>query len=907
MKAKKKMLPQAVLGVIGLAIAAAPAFAQQQGKVEKIEVTGTNIKRVDSETAAPIQIITAEEIRQSGRQTVTELLRELPSNAAGGLTELTGGASFSAGAASISLRGLGSTATLVLLNGRRIAPYGLADPNFGQSGVVNLNAIPVDTIERIEILKDGASAIYGSEAIAGVVNIILKKDYRGAQIGVSGTQNMDGNYKNGTVTATLGFGDLAKDRYNVFANFEAFKADNVLLRDPDVFNYLNRQNYQDVFLTGVASSAYSPFITILTNSTGAFNASTTTSCPTANQVPATALLGIPGTMCLYDQWTRVEVVPKQERTGAYVRGTFDLNANTSLFAEASWVNSQVTFLGDARVLGQAGGATFNAATGRLNQQPASLPVGHPNNPFNRTTQFRYRFNLLGFADQETESDTTRFVAGVKTVLGRFDFESSLMYNKSEVTNQRYNFVRYTPWINAINSGFNLLTGTGGTVTLDQLRVNPKTEAESSFAVFDAKLSGELGWTLAGGPVGVAMGFEHRREERKVTADEPTRTGEVIGLGIAEADGSRNVNTLFAEFVLPVTKSVEVQLAGRYDKYSDYGSSVTPKIAASWKAMDNLKLRASYASGFRAPSLTEISKSSVSGFFNGVDDPRRCLRPTITVGCGLSIPGLIVANPLVKPEKAQSYTAGFVFEPTKDTDLSIDYFAISRRNEITFLSLTEILNNEGSTDPRYANRVVRDPTNTSTQVANDPGAILYVSTGFDNLGETRVKGVDIETRSRFNLGEWGKLTLRFQGTRYFDQRGSGAPGAPLISFSGFRNAPEGRATVTATWEKGNWINNLRANWVDGFRTYANPENSPGTTVATTCANPLGSQLGVCRVKESITVDLGTEYRGIKNLTLGATIRNIADTKPSDDPTSRPFNINWYSPSGRNFVLSARYKF
>ena len=170
-----------VAGCISLVLAAAQAaYAQQAQKIEKIEVTGTNIKRVDIETAAPITIITREDIERSGMTTVSELLKQLPSNAIGGLNDLTGQNSFSTGASSISLRGLGSAATLVLLNGRRIAPFGTANPNAGQSAVVNIDSLPLDVVDRIEVLKDGASAIYGSEAIAGVVNIILRRDFTGS-------------------------------------------------------------------------------------------------------------------------------------------------------------------------------------------------------------------------------------------------------------------------------------------------------------------------------------------------------------------------------------------------------------------------------------------------------------------------------------------------------------------------------------------------------------------------------------------------------------------------------------------------------------------------------------------------------------------------------------------------------
>jgi len=924
MKAKRKMLPQAVLGVIGIALISGPAFAQQ-GKVEKIEVTGTNIKRVDTETAAPIQIISADEIKRSGKQTVTELLRELPINAAGGLTELSGSGSFSAGAATASLRGLGSTATLVLLNGRRIAPYGLADPNFGQSGVVNLNSIPLNTIERIEILKDGASAIYGSEAIAGVINVILKKDYKGAQLDVSAFRNFDNVWKNQTISGSFGIGDLGKDRYNLFGNFEIFKQDPVFFSQID--SYLNRDSYRNIYGTGLQGSAFSPFLTLIpvetingvTNDIGVPGPA----CPASQIVPFNFngfnLIGsaLPasrrgGSVCNYDTITNGLVSPDIERKAFFLRGTFDISANSSVYGEASLVQQDTYFQGFARAVGFGTGGTFNPSTGALNLPPQLLPVGHPNNPYNVPVRFRGRMDAVGRQDNATESETLRTLVGFKTVVGKFDIDTSFLYNKSEIDNFNFNELRFSQLASGINnSNFNFNTPTTGVVNADTLRINARDKAESEFSIFDIKASGEIG-TLAGGPIGMATGFEYRREERAVTPQEEKTRGEIFGRGVATVTGSRNVTTLFAELALPVAKTVEVQLAARYDKYSDYGSSFTPKIAASWAASPTMKFRASYASGFRAPSLVEITRSATSGFFNGVDDPRRCNRgatPAITIGCALSIPGLIVANPLVKPEKAMSYTAGIVLEPTSNTNLSVDYYAISRRNEITFLSLNEILLNEGSTDPRYANRVTRDPSNTSPTVPNDPGAILFVATGYDNLGETRVKGIDVDARIRFALGSWGKLNTRLLFSHYIDQRGSGAPGARLTSFGGFRNAPENRAQFLNTWEIGNWVNTVNVNWVDGFKPFSNPEinSAAGQATIRDCANPNNTYLGICRVKEYVTVDVGSSYRGFKKLTLTGTIRNVANSKPSDDPLARPFNFVWYQPFGRNFVINARYEF
>ncbi len=925
MKAKKKMLPQAVLGVIGMALIASPAFAQQ-GKVEKIEVTGSNIKRVDTETAAPIQIITADEIKRSGKQTVTELLRELPINAAGGLTELSGSGSFSAGAATASLRGLGSTATLVLLNGRRIAPYGLADPNFGQSGVVNLNSIPLNTIERIEILKDGASAIYGSEAIAGVINIILKKDYRGAQLDVSAFRNFDNVWKNQTISGSFGYGDLGKDRFNVFGNFEMFKQDPVFFKQIDSF--LNRDSYRNVYGTGLPfTSAFSPFLTLIpiqaVNGVNTAVGVPGAGCPAGNIRPwdfqGFNLLGLApgsGNVCAYDVVSDSLVSPDIERQSFFLRGTFDITANSSIYAEASLVKQDTFFQGFPQTVGSGIGGTFDPSTGRLNAAPQVLPVGHPNNPFATATRFRGRMDAVGRQDNATESETFRSVVGLKTVVGKFDIDTAFLYNKSEIDLFQNNSLRYSQIVAGINNnGFNFANPTTGAVTADMIRINARDKAESEFSIFDIKASGEIG-TLAGGPIGLATGFEYRREERKVAPQEEKTRGEIFGRGVATVEGSRNVTTFFGELALPVTKTVELQLAARYDKYSDYGSSFTPKVAAVWAVTPKIKVRSSYASGFRAPSLVEITRSATSGFFNGIDDPRRCNRvatpaqPAVfTIGCGVSMPGLIVANPLVKPEKAASYTAGIVLEPTDNTNVSIDYYAIARRNEITFLSLTEILLNEGSTDPRYANRVTRDPTNTSSTVPNDPGAVLFVSTGYDNLGETRVKGIDVDLRARFALGSWGKLNTRLLLSHYIDQRGSGAPGATLNSYGGFRNAPENRAQWLNTWEMGNWVNTVNVNWIDGYKPFSNPviNSAAGQAAIATCANPTGTYLGICRVKEYVTVDVGSSYRGFKKLTLTGTIRNVANSKPSDDPLARPFNFVWYQPWGRNFVVNARYEF
>ncbi len=905
------------VGAFG-AMSVGTAFAQAatDKKTEKIEVTGSNIKRIEAETSAPILVITAEEIRQSGKQTVTDLLRELPINATGGMTELEGASRFSAGAASISLRGLGSTATLVLLNGRRIAPYGPPDPNFGQSGVVNLNAIPLDVIERIEILKDGASAIYGSEAIAGVVNIILRKDYKGGQVRVNASANKEGLYRTRTGTASIGFGDLAKDRFNVFLNVEGYKQDLYKIRQVD--SSLNRQEFRDTGFTWVGTSAFSPFLTYINNAAGATVPAAGTACPAANVISAITFIGVPGTMCLYDQFANITFVPRITRNSAFARGTVDLSATTSLFAELNYVDQNTFYTGGPSVAGQgATGPTVSGLTGVVQLPPTALAVGHPNNPFARPALVRARFDGVGPRNTELDSKSTRALVGFKSVLGSWDVESGLLYDKNEIDWRTYNQLRYDMVVRAFSqAGYNFANPNGGAVTADMLRINLLDKGKSSFAIWDVKGSRELG-NLAGGAALLALGGEFRRESRVFAPDRNTLVGNSFQLGAGSSDGSRTVASAYAELVLPVLKNVEVQIAGRFDRYSDYGSSKTPKIAVSWAPVSSLKLRGSYASGFRAPSLTEISKASTTAFTT-VNDPLRCRpasAPTSTAGCSQSIGLFLEANPNLQPETAKTYSGGFVWEPNAASNISIDYFSITRTNEVTFQSLTDILANEGSTNPLYANRIIRDRnaiTLGGVPIPNDPGVLIYARVGFINNGETTVRGVDLDGRYRLSLGEAGRVTFALSMTRYMDNRGSGVTGNPQISNLGFYNSPTWRGNFRTTWQKGDWTTTSTVNYVGTFKSYFNPEalTAASATLARNCGNGPGSAsyptyLGRCAIREYVTIDLGTEYRGFKNWRLNFNVRNIANERPSFDPRVRPINLNWYQPQGMNFVAGVRY--
>jgi iron complex outermembrane recepter protein len=909
--AEQKPVSRSQLSVAVLAMIAGasfPAIAQQQTpspaqptKIERIEVTGSNIKRVETEGVAPIQIVTREEIERSGKQTITEILRTLPSAGTGGLNDLTGSNSFSSGASSVSLRGLGSAATLVLLNGRRIAPYGLSDPNFGQSAVTNLDSLPLNAIERVEILKDGASAIYGSEAIAGVINIILRRDYKGGQVSVNGATNIEGLYNTASIAGSFGIGDIASDRYNVFLNVEGFTRERVGFRDAE--DFLNRNEFFNStrYRTGQrAFSSYAPQLNLYPAVD--FNPATlgdafifsgagsrsVNACPPEQQRAGEQV-------CRYDIWGNVDIVPKSERFNAFMRGTFDVGASLSLSSELSFNQIKTRYSGSPQVAGDFG-SFFAATTNRVVNIPEVLPPGHPNNPTGDFVGYRYRFTDVGNTDGEVKSDTARFFFGGKFALGTWDFDAGALYNENKTEATSFNQIRTSVLTRAILDGtYNFANPSAGRVTAAQLRVNSTDNAKSSFTIFDFKGSTEVG-SLPGGPVGLAFGIEYRKEERTATPDPLKGQGEILGFGAASASGDRNVTGAYAEVRLPVLRNLEFQVAGRSDRYSDYGRSTIPKVGAAWSITPAAKLRASYAEGFRAPSLTEISKSSVSAFTT-VEDPLRCIDGT-ELACATPIGLLIEANPSVRPEEAKSYNVGFVIEPTKDTSISIDGYEIERTNEIQILSLATILSNENSSDPRFAGRVVRGRPGPGETV----GPIQAIRTGFFNQSKTRLRGVDLDARVASSLGEYGKLTNRLILTFTDRYQIQGAPGQPLENVNETRDYPKYRFRLENTWERGNFSTTATLNYLSGFKSFFSGAGDAGA-----CGNPTSQYLGYCKVSEHYTVDLATRYTGFKNLSLRLNIQNLFNRRPPADPLARPANLEWFQPYGTYFQAGATYSF
>ncbi len=919
---KLKVLPQALLSTLGMGVAATLAmtpiaFAQTTGsnvpakptqKVEKIEVTGSNIKRIDTETAAPVTIIKREDIEKTGFSSVAELLRSLPSSSqvGGVVSDLTGNNSFSGGASSVNLRGLGGSSTLVLVNGRRIAPFGLANPNAGQTTFVNIDSLPLAVIDRVEILRDGASAIYGSDAIAGVINFITRKDFTGVLARVGASQNNLSEYQSRTATFTAGYGDIAENRYNVFFNAEVLQRDETRFRAVEAQLINDPRNFS-LFGVGRASSSFA----------GNYYRVVSTS-PTTGLILGSAFVGNNGICakdprtfvnaagtCIYDQWPGNVIAPKLDRLTTFTRGTMDISANLSLFSEFSFSKTKTQFTNNPPVIGAgAFGQYFQASTGKVISPPEIMPVGHPSNPFTFPVSLRHRFTELGEGQSILNSDATRFVVGAKFTAGAWDMESAFSASGNKNEALRTKVLALAPLQEAIlRGGYNFLSPETGRLKPSDLTIDTKDKGKSSSTGIDFRASSELFQMPAGG-VGIALGADFRKDKFSVTPDQRIIEGQAIGNGASSADGSRNAFALFAEINVPLFKTLEAQLALRTDKFSDYGRSTTPKAAIVWTAAPGLKVRSSYTEGFRAPSLTEISKSSVSAFNNGYFDDLRCstrfpgqpLNPPGNTDCttGYSLATFIEASPDLKPETAKSKTVGFAWEPTKDTLLTVDYFRITRVNEIAILGLDDLVDDEANGSVRYPGRLVRDVNDTDGR----PGRILTARRGYLNFAGTDVQGLDVDFTQQINLSAYGKLSINAAASYFFNYRNSDE-NKKFTDFSGVRTVPRTRATLSATWEYRDFAFTPIARYI-------------GRTAATTSTfAPCNVNVpDICKVGAISTLDLNASYRGIKNLTLRAGITNITRKTPPWTPgVGLGFQpvLSGQTLFGQVASLSAEYKF
>jgi iron complex outermembrane receptor protein len=921
---QKKVLVQAVSLALVYAALAAPAMAQdvEQGPIQRVEVTGSSIKRASTETASPIQIITREDIAKSGKGTVAEYLQTLTADGAGSLP--TGfGNGFAAGSTAISLRGLGATSTLVLLNGRRMAPFARADD--GQKSFTDLATVPMEAVERIEVLKDGASSTYGADAIAGVVNIILRKDFTGLALKIEAGESRYYDAQQGKMALTWGKGSLDEDGYNWMVNAEVFgnaelmnneRAGRAWIGHGDIrpWGYAANTQFAAGYITPGASSP---------TPTGALRNPVTnnyTSLPGCAQL-STTIAQDPAGGCLWyaDQFRSMQ--PKIGGLNLYTRFTKNLATDLQLYAEAGYSRRDTEF----SLIPPATNATVafppNAAnpTGVINYGNTILMAGnHPQNTYGVPVRLRYSMFDVGPSTRSANNEFSRFVVGLKGARFGWDFdtgythsESALDLNYSNMINMR---VLQAALGNPASQYFPYYIGTQASRNPASLYaamvVDAKSHSTTELDVVDFKASREL-FALPGGAMGLAVGTEYRR----LKLDNPSLDGTIdgsINSSYVAAKGTDDVKAVFVEVVAPVLKSVELSAALRYDRYKNF-SSTTPKFGAKWTPVNTFALRGTYSEGFRAPGPAESGVDSQSTGNSSVRDPVRCPGGAPAAGgataadCSITIGAVKVGNPNLQPETSKGATLGLVWDPLRNTSLSLDAWKIKRSNEINPLSYVEAA--ALPTAIRNDNNLVVNGV-----VVPNTGTLLLSNAPYQNSSYTEVKGVDLDVKQRFQLGSYGRSVLGLTWTHVASWRRAEKNGT-MFQYAGTHGncdtsncagTPKDKISVNATWEREALSMSAIANYrSDMANTYF-----AGDKCASQYANGADAP-GGCRLASFTTVDLSARYKLNAEWQVYASISNLFDkVAPLDPLTYGGLSYNPMDASGaigRYFKIGARAQF
>lgn len=907
------------------ALCCVEGFAQtapaQPQELQRVEVTGSNIKRINAETVAPVEVITREQLQRSGQSTLADALRSLPANTGGSFGESFSN-SFAPGAAGISLRGLGQKTTLVLLNGRRVTGYGFAQ-NL-QDTFVDLNSIPASAVERVEILKDGASAIYGSDAIAGVVNIILRRDYKGFEASVGAGHTQGGGEKSFNLIG--GFGDLASDRYNVFGVLDYFKRDFLAAADTkfgasrDFRSYAGGRNFTS--LTGggtwrqysangrTATNNYKAISgctgNVLTGpqavEAGLINLSPPPAQSQAAYNTAVAMAAATNTFCSHDFNDQFSALPGTERVGVLGRVTYDLSSTVQLYGEVG-LSRNKTFQTFQAASPVSTGLSPTAAGLRPFPYTVNFQPGVAGNPF-ATNLARYVgvLNDIGTRDNDITSDSIRVLGGGKYSFAGWELDSGLTYSKNKVSSLNRNRISLVgtsslfgipttsqpPIPTSTSSTYNLDIPSSNTQAVrDSFVVNFPRTSTSELTSLDTKATTELtSLTLPGGPVGVAIGAEFRSEKLNDTPDPLATSGGVLGQGITATTGSRRSFAVYTELALPITKQLEAQVAARYDKYSDYGSSTTPKVGLKWTPADFIALRANYGKGFRAPTLPEISPS-VATFFQNVIDPED--------GVTRQISGVFAGNPSLQAEKSTSTSLGLVLEPAKNVNISVDYYRIDWRNVVASNSFQKIIDEscpQGTPCPSTA-QVIRDPSTNQ---------VVSILSNYKNLSSRVTSGFDIDGRITIptaDIGRFGaRLNLNYINSFKED-------GVEFVGTNGGTNTiPRVKAAVSLDWDMGPWSLTGRGNYTHSVIQQLLPASY------TTVFDPR-FQNGTYpdRVGSYTTVDLFARYSFTKNFTASVSVVNVLDKTPPYDPgfsSTSLYDFSLHDVRGRRFNVVLNYK-
>lgn len=767
----------------GYAVQAEEAKADQE-KIEKIQVTGSRLKGVDMEGANPVQIISRDDMAKRGYDSVGAFLRDLPqASSAGTFTENggVGGADGApAGSSGVSLRGLGSSSTLVLVNGRRVAVDSFTN---GFDSFVNVNSIPMSALERVEVLTDGASSVYGSDAIAGVINFILRKDVEGHEVSVS--------YGDDTASS-----DFGRTNLTYVGGFNTANSNTTV-----VIDYFDRE--------ALFNSDRPIEVT--------FKSSTRVSIDGADYAEPWCGDDVSngGTRCRYDYVIERAIQPDTTALGATVHHNYQLSGGNEFFAEAMYqrntgsaYDSAAAF--DVRVNGNSPlvpqwARDIDALDGQVNQ-----------------IRVRSRFPETRVQDYDTSS--YRVLAGLRGEIADWSWEAAATYGKTEneITHVQ-GYMGIDKVLAGIANGsfdpFNLGRNNNEAQRAAVRELAPRT-GESEVLSVDFNFAGDLPIELTAGNISAVFGGEFRSEEIFDRPSQIARDGGVFALGASDAAADRTQYAAYGEFNVPLTEQMDLIAALRYDHYSDFGGDVNPKLSLRYRATDDLIFRASWSTGFRAPSLSQLGagESLGSAYINcGADQPFDALCGDFGATAGeLELDQETIGNRGLDAENSEAVNFGLSWNLTDTLQVTADYWRYEH---------TDIVDVDASTTLKACIAGTAPVTSSVDALNGEFGCVLdgggdlvFLRTGFFNVGSQKTDGIDVKLNYRIDTDKLGSFKLYASGTKTFSyerQVNADSPTEDLLGrLSGANEIarPDFVADAGTDWQLNDWSASMSAHYI-----------------------------------------------------------------------------------------------
>ena len=893
---KRTKLCTSLMIAFGSGMAVIPAFAQES--LERVEVTGSAIKRIDAETSVPITIIKVDDLKKAGVTSVEQIMQSVSASQSTQGTSQNVGAS-TGGVSTADLRGIGANKTLVLLNGRRIAN------NAFDSAAPDLNMIPFAALERVEILRDGASSLYGSDAVGGVINFITRRDYTGFNFTAEAQKPQHAGGKDYSGSFGFGTGDLAKDKFN----FNGF------------FNYEHQEHVGglDRNFNARVPGGLSPTPFPANYFQGGASGNPAAASP-GGCTSFAGLISDGGTGCQLATASFVDYIPTIDRMSLLLKGTVQVTDSMQAGLEYFYSNSQNQ--------NQIAPVPYGGLIVNRTRPDGSLNPFYPGNgnftpnivldPAYTSTTGASKGGLPGFvnvkfrdlpngprADNPKDSQQ-RLVASLEGNAAGWDYQAAATYNTNRIDDYISGYsdgpTITAAFLNGVLNPFGPQTAAGDALLASAARNGLLQTAKGTVEGFDAHASHDLGdWFHAGRPAAIAIGAEasHQHYDDHANAGFAALVQSSTGVdpGTLNA-GSRNIYAGYAEVNIPIIKSLDITGSARYDKYSDFGSTTNPKVSFRFQPVQQVLVRGSYSTGFRAPTLFEINAGQAYTNTSQLDDPVNCpggvLRPGAgqAISCNAQFEALTGGNKALKPEKSKNASLGIVVEPVADLSFGVDYWWINIKQTIGTIPDTTIF----GTYPQFASAFHYLPDGTlATDGSECPSPVTcgYVDLRTQNLGKTLTSGLDLSANYRLRAGAIGTFTFAANSTyvkKYVYQDYTNGPYNQNVNvFSGIGPIFRWQDNMGVNWSLGDFGVGVVGHYKSGY-TDQDPSN---------------------HVASYTTFDAFGTWAATKTVSLTIGVKNAFDREPPFSNQVFVFQAGYdprfTDPTGRTYYARGTYSF